>query len=84
MFKKMSLIAIVSCLSFCMNTFGQDNAVVSSGPVLHIDIPTRLGKANIVVDFGHAVYGGDFPLRLETFTSSRTIFVNGTPRARWL
>lgn len=64
MFKKMWLVAIVSCLSFCMNTLGQDNAAVSSGPVLHIDIPTRLGKANIVVDFGHAVYGGDFPFAL--------------------
>jgi intracellular sulfur oxidation DsrE/DsrF family protein len=26
---------------------------------LHIDIPTKLDKANVVVDFGHAVYLGD-------------------------
>lgn len=26
---------------------------------LHIDIPTKLEKANVVVDFGHAVYLGD-------------------------
>jgi len=43
-----------------MSSFGQNNAPVSSGPVLHIDISTRLDKANVVVDFGHAVYGGDF------------------------
>lgn len=28
-------------------------------PALHIDIPTKLEKANVVVDFGHAVYLGD-------------------------
>jgi len=28
-------------------------------PTLHVDIPTKLEKANVVVDFGHAVYLGD-------------------------
>jgi intracellular sulfur oxidation DsrE/DsrF family protein len=31
---------------------------------LHIDIPTKLDKANVVVDFGHAVYNGDMPFAL--------------------
>jgi intracellular sulfur oxidation DsrE/DsrF family protein len=31
---------------------------------LHIDIPTRLEKANVVVDFGHLVLSGDMPFAL--------------------
>ena len=62
--KRIWLVAVVSCLSLGMNSFGQNNSQVSNGPALHIDIPTRLEKGNIVVDFGHAVYGGDFPFAL--------------------
>jgi len=36
--------------------YAQDKAAEQA---LHIDIPTKLEKANIVVDFGHAVYLGD-------------------------
>ena len=35
----------------------QDNA-------LHIDIPTTLEKANVVVDMGHLVFNGDAPFAL--------------------
>jgi intracellular sulfur oxidation DsrE/DsrF family protein len=31
---------------------------------LHIDIPTKLDQANVVVDFGHAVLNGDMPFAL--------------------
>lgn len=31
---------------------------------LHIDIPTRLDKSNVVIDFGHAVFNGDVPFAL--------------------
>jgi intracellular sulfur oxidation DsrE/DsrF family protein len=31
---------------------------------LHVDIPTTLEKANVVVDFGHAVFNGDMPFAL--------------------
>jgi intracellular sulfur oxidation DsrE/DsrF family protein len=31
---------------------------------LHIDIPTRLDRANVVVDMGHAVFNGDMPFAL--------------------
>lgn len=31
---------------------------------LHIDIPTTLDKANVVIDFGHAVFNGDVPFAL--------------------
>jgi intracellular sulfur oxidation DsrE/DsrF family protein len=33
-------------------------------PPLHIDIPTRLDKADVVIDFGHAVLNGDMPFAL--------------------
>ena len=31
---------------------------------LHIDIPTRLEKSNVVVNLGHLVFGGDLPFAL--------------------
>jgi hypothetical protein len=31
---------------------------------LHIDIPTKLDKANVVVDLGHLVFNGDMPFAL--------------------
>jgi intracellular sulfur oxidation DsrE/DsrF family protein len=31
---------------------------------LHIDIPTKLEKVNVVVDYGHAVFNGDMPFAL--------------------
>ncbi len=43
-------------LFFCTAAFGQSQA---SDPALQIDIPTVLEKANVVIDFGHAVYLGD-------------------------
>ena len=36
----------------------------SNQPPLHIDIPTKLEKANVVVDLGHLVFGGDMPFAL--------------------
>jgi intracellular sulfur oxidation DsrE/DsrF family protein len=35
------------------------SAVIQTGAALHIDVPVKLDKANVVVDFGHAVYLGD-------------------------
>jgi intracellular sulfur oxidation DsrE/DsrF family protein len=31
---------------------------------LHIDVPTKLDKANVVVDMGHLVFNGDAPFAL--------------------
>ena len=42
----------------------QDSAEMKGEPALHIDIPTRLEKANVVIDFGHAVFNGDMPFAL--------------------
>ena len=49
--KWFAVFAISVCMS--LGAFAQDE------PALHIDIPTKLEKANVVVDFGHAVYLGD-------------------------
>jgi intracellular sulfur oxidation DsrE/DsrF family protein len=40
------------------------NASAAQDQALHIDIPTRLEKANVVVDFGHLVLNGDMPFAL--------------------
>jgi intracellular sulfur oxidation DsrE/DsrF family protein len=39
--------------------YGQNSANANSEVPLHIDIPTKLDQAKVVVDFGHAVYLGD-------------------------
>jgi intracellular sulfur oxidation DsrE/DsrF family protein len=36
----------------------------SNQPPLHIDIPTKLEKASVVVDMGHLVFNGDMPFAL--------------------
>jgi intracellular sulfur oxidation DsrE/DsrF family protein len=61
MFRKTA--ALVMCLSFfflCLGVMYARNSSNGQGDqALHIDIPTKLEKANVVVDFGHAVYLGD-------------------------
>jgi len=41
--------------------FAQNNP---ADPPLRIDIPTKLEKTNVVIDFGHAVFNGDMPFAL--------------------
>jgi intracellular sulfur oxidation DsrE/DsrF family protein len=38
-----------------------DRADAQSDHALHIDIPVKLAKANIVFDIGHLVFNGDMP-----------------------
>jgi len=38
--------------------------LASAQETLHIDIPTKLDKANVVIDFGHPVFNGDMPFAL--------------------
>jgi len=40
------------------------NAAPQGDQALHIDIPTKLEKANVVIDLGHLVFGGDMPFAL--------------------
>ena len=50
-------LAISMCLNF--GALAQDSAGAKAEEDLHIDISTTLAKANVVVDFGHAMYLGD-------------------------
>jgi len=59
--------AFVLCLGISINAFGQDNAGATGKPPLHIDVPTKLERANVAIDFGHAVFAGDMPFALETY-----------------
>lgn len=59
MFKNRFFLAIlITCLSLSLSSArGQEHTDHS----LHIDIPVKLEKANVVFDVGHAVYVGDMP-----------------------
>lgn len=54
-------------LAFCVSAAAAYTRIsVASGqePALKVDIPTKLDKANVVVDFGHLVLNGDAPFAL--------------------
>jgi hypothetical protein len=59
MFKEKRLMILF--VAYCFIAFGAAHAGEDRGaktdPALHIDIPTRLEKANVVIDFGHPVFG---------------------------
>jgi hypothetical protein len=45
-------------------TYSTDRAEAQSDQALHIDIPVKLEKANVVLDIGHVVLNGDMPFFL--------------------
>lgn len=47
----------ISALVLASNSDAQNATAQSTA--LHIDIPTKLDRASVVIDFGHAVYLGD-------------------------
>jgi intracellular sulfur oxidation DsrE/DsrF family protein len=66
MFKKRKLMILFA--AYCFIALGAVRAGEDPGaktdPALHIDVPTKLEKANVVIDFGHLVFGGDMPFAL--------------------
>jgi intracellular sulfur oxidation DsrE/DsrF family protein len=64
MFGKTWLVAFVFCLGLSFNAFGQDSTSGTGEGGLHVDVPTKLVKANVAIDFGHAVLVGDMPFAL--------------------
>jgi intracellular sulfur oxidation DsrE/DsrF family protein len=64
MLRKVCSLAFVLCLSIRINAFGQGNAGGTGELPLHIDVPTKLERANVAIDFGHAVFAGDMPFAL--------------------
>ena len=57
---------LVSLIVICLFVVGdmRSDAGSQTEPALHIDIPVKLEKANVVVDAGHAVFVGDMPFLL--------------------
>lgn len=53
-----------ACLFLGCSACAQGDSGARSAETLNIDIPTRLDKANVVIDFGHSVYAGDMPFAL--------------------
>jgi len=51
-----------SMLFYCATQSFAQNAPADAR--LHIDVPTTLDKANVVIDFGHPVFNGDVPFAL--------------------
>jgi intracellular sulfur oxidation DsrE/DsrF family protein len=62
---------------FAIYLFISLTAFAQAPPVdqpLHIDIPTKLEKGNVVIDFGHAVLNGDMPFALGDINLLATDF----------
>jgi intracellular sulfur oxidation DsrE/DsrF family protein len=60
-------LAILLVASFFISfgaAYSRDRAEVQGDEVLHIDIPVKLEKANVVFDIGHLVLNGDMPFFL--------------------
>ena len=66
MSKTRSLVALfVAGVFVCFGaTYSRDCAEAQGSQALHIDIPVKLEKANVVLDIGHVVLNGDMPFFL--------------------
>ena len=64
MSSKMLSVVIALCMSAGINVCAQKNTQMADAPGLHVDVPTKLVKAIVVVDLGHLVFGGDQPFAL--------------------
>jgi len=63
--KEWLVVLFLTCIFISFGTaYRVGNVHAQADPALHIDIPTRLEKANVVIDFGHLVFGGDLPFAL--------------------
>ena len=61
---KVRSLAVLLATAFFISfgaTYSIDRAGAQSDHALHIDIPVKLEKANIVFDIGHLVLNGDMP-----------------------
>jgi len=66
-----SAISLAVCLLISVGAaYGQNSAERA----LYIDIPTTIEKANVVIDFGHAVFNGDLPFALADINFLATDF----------
>jgi hypothetical protein len=56
MFGNKWLLALAISVCMSLGALAQENAGANAEEPLHINIPTTLEKANVVIDFGHAVF----------------------------
>jgi intracellular sulfur oxidation DsrE/DsrF family protein len=55
-------VLFATCFSLALLAiFAGYSAHVQADQKLHIDVPVKLEKANVVVDVGHSVFAGDMP-----------------------
>lgn len=54
---------VASCLGFA-TVYARISLASAQEPALQIDVPTKLEKANVVIDMGHVVFNGDAPYAL--------------------
>ncbi len=65
MFRNKWLIAVFLAICLGISTVYTRISIASTQePALHIDVPTKLEKANVVIDMGHLVFNGDAPSAL--------------------
>ena len=64
----------MSLLACLLMGVGAASAQDSAEHALHIDIPTTIEKANVVIDFGHAVFNGGMPFALGDINLLATDF----------
>ena len=86
MSKTRSLVALfVAGVFVCFGaTYSRDCAEAQGSQALHIDIPVKLEKANVVFDIGHLVLNGDMPFFSETWIYSPLTSAAGTSKVKLL
>jgi len=67
------ILLVIACVSFTV-AYSKIGAAFAQEPALKIDIPTKLDKANVVIDMGHLVFNGDAPFALGDINSLATNF----------
>jgi len=65
---------VVVLAAFLFLGVGAARAQTNAGPALRIDIPTKLDKGNVVVDYGHLVLNGSMPFALGDINLLATDF----------
>lgn len=86
MSKRRSLAVLLVTAFFISSgaTYSIDRADAQSNQALHIDIPVKLEKANVVFDIGHLVLNGDMPFFLGDMDLLVTDSKTGTSKVKSL
>ncbi len=73
---------LVICLLIILCPAYAGYSAENAGQALHIDIPVKLEKANVVFDVGHAVLVGDMPFVLGDLSFLENDFKGGNTEAQ--